>query len=99
MKTRYASSPPLIAQSYRLNFCLLLALLANSHMQCETSAWGGFPCNNGSGVAQGAEVPASLDLEENLLWKIDGRPGYPSPIISTDQLFYTGAKGTMLSTH
>ncbi len=82
-----------------MNFCLLLTLSALPQLATDTPAWGGFRGNNGTGVAQGSAIPDSFDLETNLLWKINARPGYSSPIVSEGHVYMTAAAGKQLSTH
>ena len=82
-----------------MNICLLLSLSVLSSSAGDAPAWGGFRGNNGTGVAEDSALPESFDPEVNLLWKIDARPGYSSPIVNEDRVFLTAAKGEKLSMH
>ena len=73
---------------------LALALATGS----DDPAWGGFRGNNGLGVASSSGIPASLDPEENAMWRVEVPTGYSSPVIAGSHLFLTGVEGTTLVT-
>jgi outer membrane protein assembly factor BamB len=54
--------------------------------------WPRFRGPNGSGVADGAPLPASLD-PAGALWKVKVPRGYSSPILYGDRLFLTAFEG------
>lgn len=64
----------------------------------EDPEWSGFRGNNGLGLAPGASIPASLDPESNLAWKVEVPAGYSSPVVSGGHLFLTATEGKQLIT-
>ncbi len=54
----------------------------------------GFRGNNGAGVSSAAGLPAALDPEVNLMWRVDVPAGYSSPVIAGKNLYLTGVKET-----
>ena len=65
---------------------LSLSLLAGG----EAPQWGGFRGNNGAGTASATRLPATLDPEGNLMWRVDVPSGYSSPTIAGKDLYLTG---------
>ena len=55
--------------------------------------WPRFRGPNGSGVSASAKIPSQLDVQKNLLWKIEAGNGASSPIIFRDKLFLTSHSG------
>jgi len=76
----------------------LTALVLSVTSSGETPEWGGFRGNNGAGVARSKGIPEALDPEANILWRTEIPTGYSSPVISGEDLFVTGSKGSELST-
>ncbi len=60
--------------------------------------WGGFRGTAGAAHSAGATIPASLDPETNLAWRVELPAGFSSPVISGERVFVTGTKGTHLFT-
>ncbi|MFT5153091.1 MAG: outer membrane protein assembly factor BamB [Planctomycetota bacterium] len=90
---------PLILAVILMNLALALTLTTLPGLIGDTPEWGSFRGNNGNGVSTATVVPAKFDLDTNLLWKIDTRSGYSSPIVAGKRVFMTAAMGTKLSTH
>jgi len=65
---------------------LSLSLLAGG----EAPQWGGFRGNNGAGTGSATRLPATLDPEGNLMWRMDVPSGYSSPTIAGKDLYLTG---------
>lgn len=59
--------------------------------------WGGFRGSDGTGVLAKASLPASLDPEGTLMWRVDVPSGYSSPVVAGKNLFLTGATTSKLS--
>jgi outer membrane protein assembly factor BamB len=78
----------------RHHFASALALGAALGLAAPLTAadWPRFRGPNGSGVADGAPLPASLD-PAGALWKVKLPRGYSSPIVFGDQLFVTAFEG------
>lgn len=51
--------------------------------------WPGFRGPNGSGVAAGVRLPASLDRDKNMIWRVPVGPGFSSPVLAGDRLYLT----------
>ncbi len=60
--------------------------------------WGGFRGNDGTGIALGTNLPASLDPAESVVWRTEVPPGYSSPIVAGDNVFVTAATAEELQT-
>jgi len=74
--------------------CLTLALLtASDPTPGEVPQWGGFRGNNGAGLSLAQGLPASLDPETNLVWRVDVPSGYSSPTVAGKDLYLTGSDG------
>lgn len=56
--------------------------------------WGGFRGNHGRGVSEETGLPAALDPEHGLKWRVDVPAGYSSPVVAGDDVFLTGALAT-----
>ena len=76
---------------------LLLAFPPLLTADVDDPAWSGFRGTNGTGNASGS-IPAALDPEMNLTWRVEIPAGYSSPAIAGDLLFLTGADGNELFT-
>jgi outer membrane protein assembly factor BamB len=70
---------------------LALVLLTLSGGADERTPWGGFRGNNGCGVVETHDLPARLDPEANLMWRVEVPPGYSSPTVTGSRLFLTGS--------
>ena len=68
------------------------ALLAD-----DDAAWGRFRGPNGSGVAEGADLPDTLG-EDNLSWRVTLPPGYSSPVLTDSRVIVTAVDEVMLLT-
>ncbi len=51
--------------------------------------WDRFRGPNGAGVAEASNLPSEIDVSKNLLWKLETPPGYSSPVIGGDLVFFT----------
>ncbi|MBI4475135.1 MAG: PQQ-binding-like beta-propeller repeat protein [Acidobacteria bacterium] len=67
---------------------ILLALLAND--------WPRFRGPNGSGVAEGTEVPIEFGPAKNLIWKTTVPFSRSSPVIAGDNIFLTATENDKL---
>jgi outer membrane protein assembly factor BamB len=65
-------------------------LLASLFPVLSHAEWTRFRGPNGSGIAEGSQLPSSWSAKENMLWKTDlPGPGSSSPIIVGDKIFIT----------
>jgi outer membrane protein assembly factor BamB len=73
--------------------CIALAvsLLLSLGLFAATPAasWDRFRGPNGAGVSDASNLPAEIDVEKNLLWKLETPPGYSSPVVGGGLLFFT----------
>ena len=72
-----------------------LALAALGASPLAAADWARFRGPNGTGVADGGSLPASLD-PAGALWKVAVPRGYSSPILFGDELFLTAYEGDQL---
>jgi len=72
---------------------VLLALCAA--LPLSAADWPRFRGPNGSGVAEGRSLPASL-APAAAVWKVAVPPGYSSPVLFGDRLFLTAYEGESL---
>jgi outer membrane protein assembly factor BamB len=70
---------------------LVLSLLTSTGD--EAPQWGGFRGNNGAGTCSATKLPAALDPETNLQWRVEVPDGYSSPVIAGGHLVVTGVDG------
>ena len=54
--------------------------------------WGGFRGTDGTGLVPAAQLPASLDLEAQRLWRAEVPPGFSSPTVAGERVFLTAAE-------
>ncbi|MEQ1892174.1 MAG: PQQ-binding-like beta-propeller repeat protein [Planctomycetota bacterium] len=73
-------------------FSLPLASLASG----DVPEWGGFRGTDGTGQLARASLPASLDPEGTLQWRVEVPSGYSSPVVAGKNLFLTGATKSKL---
>jgi outer membrane protein assembly factor BamB len=66
---------------------LLLSVTANSQEQ--QAHWNRFRGPNGQGIAEAAGIPADVSRESLVLWKTPIAPGYSSPVIWNNRIFFT----------
>jgi outer membrane protein assembly factor BamB len=69
---------------------LALSLLTSSG---EAPQWGSFRGPNGAGTCAATKLPAALDPEGNLQWRVEVPGGYSSPVIAGGNLVLTGVDG------
>jgi outer membrane protein assembly factor BamB len=53
--------------------------------------WGAFRGNHGCGLSDETGLPASLDPEHGLKWRVAVPAGYSSPVVTGKDVFLTGA--------
>ena len=90
----------------KCNFCLTaisIVLLSFGHLvqtqADDPSGWLQFRGPDGAGHYRSSEpLPATLDLNSDLKWKIKIAPGHSSPIVVGDAIFLTGFEPGKLST-
>jgi outer membrane protein assembly factor BamB len=63
-----------------------------------TNDWLQFRGPNGTGVADGATLPAQFGATKNLAWKAAVPFGRSSPVVTTDRVFLTASEGDKLVT-
>ncbi|MEM6675334.1 MAG: PQQ-binding-like beta-propeller repeat protein [Planctomycetota bacterium] len=81
--------------------CPVLALLSLAPVQDADEAyttWTRFRGPNGSGVLEGAELPAALDPESNLRWRTPLPAGHSSPVLWKGRVYLTALDGETLVT-
>ena len=71
---------------------------SNQLSAAATSGWLQFRGPNGSGVAEGASVPAEFGANKNLAWKTAVPFARSSPVVTTDRVFLTASEGEKLIT-
>jgi outer membrane protein assembly factor BamB len=73
----------------------LLALLV---LAAPGGDWPRFRGPNGTGLQDGAPLPAQIGATRNVVWKTALPPGYSSPVVSGDRIFVTAFLGEKLLT-
>lgn len=63
-----------------------------------THSWDRFRGPNGTGISEGAKLPAELAPTKNLAWKVETPPGYSSPILTADHVLLTAHEQNNLFT-
>jgi outer membrane protein assembly factor BamB len=66
---------------------LLLSVIANGQEQ--QTHWNRFRGPNGQGIAEAARIPVDFSQESIVLWKTTIPPGYSSPVIWNNHIFFT----------
>ncbi len=61
--------------------------------QAAPEGWSRFRGPNGSGVSSSAGLPNAIDLEANLLWKVEPGKGSSSPIVAGERVYLTSYEG------
>lgn len=77
--------------TWRVTFSVLL--LAASATGAD---WPQFRGPQGTGIADGSELPSRFGEEVNLLWKREVPPGHSSPVIAGDRIFLTAHENQKL---
>jgi len=73
----------------------LAALVLVAAAPLAAADWPRFRGPNGSGIAEGRSLPASL-APESAAWKVAVPPGFSSPVVFGDRLFLTAYEGERL---
>ncbi len=73
--------------------CLVLVVALQPAVCTRGDDWSRFRGPDGAGISEAAAVPAALDAEKNLLWKVNCPPGTSSPIVVGNRLFLTALRG------
>src|SRR4051794_38734335 len=76
----------------------ILLVLSAAAQGAKQSAWDSFRGPAGSGVADGAKLPAEAGPKTNVVWKSAMPPGHSSPVIAGGVLYVTAAEGGKLLT-
>lgn len=63
---------------------------------CAAQDWTRFRGPNGSGVSDGAGLPAVFGPDRSLLWRTEIPPGHSSPVVTGSRLFVTAWDGDTL---
>ena len=63
-----------------------------------TNEWPQFRGPNGTGVAEGFELPAQFGSTKNLVWKTSVPFARSSPVVTADRVFLTASEGDKLIT-
>ncbi|MEM6671431.1 MAG: PQQ-binding-like beta-propeller repeat protein [Planctomycetota bacterium] len=71
-----------------MSLTLVVALLP---IALDPPAWGSFRGPSGTGRGAAGAVPAALDLERGVAWRVEVPSGYSSPVVAGDRVFVTGA--------
>ena len=74
-----------------LLFVVAVGVLWTAELQA--GDWLRFRGPDGSGIAEASDLPAELDVEKNLLWKVSSGKGTSSPVIAGGRLFLTAFEG------
>ena len=74
-------------------------VLTNSTLKAQnTNEWPQFRGPNGTGVAEGATLPAEFSTTKNVVWKTPVPFARSSPVVTADRVFLTATEGDKLST-
>lgn len=74
--------------------CKAVALVvALASLSISAADWPRFRGPDGTGVSKETGVPAELNPDKNLLWKVESLEGTSSPVIVGDRLFLTAVRG------
>lgn len=76
--------------------CVLVLLVTS--LCCTAGEWARFRGPNGSGVAEGAPLPAEIGPGKNVVWKTPLPMGKSSPVVTGDRIFLAGHEGGQLFT-
>ena len=77
---------------------LFVVTAPSIHAQQATNEWPQFRGPNGTGVAEGASLPAKFSAKENLVWKTSIPFARSSPVVTADRVFLTASEGDKLIT-
>ena len=75
-----------------------MAGLAAATLLAAEPVWDRFRGPNGSGISEGAPLPAQLSPSKNAIWRVETPPGYSSPVIGAEHVLLTAHEGGNLFT-
>ena len=79
-----------IVSARKISFVNWIVFVAIAALAATEPAWDRFRGPNGAGVSEAKDLPDFVDVDKNLLWKLQTPPGYSAPVIGGGRLFLTG---------
>ncbi len=77
----------------------LLLLIVWIALNAHADEWPQFRGPDGAGISKTANPPVHFGATSNLLWKVNAPPGYSSPVVFGNRIFFTALNEGRLETY